>query len=219
MKEIIINYILAFLITIISSLIYTLLGFDDLSKFVSNYLVYILLIYYILMIIYLYKNNKREEPKLNIKNCFGLIVLGISIATICNMIIFKFSPITTKSSTPLFLLIISTGITGPILEEILFRYVFYNKLKKKYSKKTALLINSIIFALIHLNPINIVYAFILGIVLNLAYEKYQNIKAPILIHIAGNIIVLFLYEYSPLILMFAIVNLIISIYIIKQSDL
>lgn len=219
MKEIIINYILAFLITIVSSLIYTLLGFDNLSKFVSNYLVYILLIYYILMIIYLYKKNKREEQKLNIKNYFGLIVLGISIATIYNMIIFKFSPLTTKSSTPLFLLIISTGIIGPILEEILFRYIFYNRLKKKHTKKTAIIINSIIFGLIHLNLINIIYAFILGIVLNLVYEKYQNIMAPILIHIAGNIIVLFLCEYSPLILVFAIINLIISIYIIKQSDL
>lgn len=219
MKEIIINYILAFLITIVSSLIYTLLGFDNLSKFVSNYLVYILLIYYILMIIYLYKKNKREEQKLNIKNYFGLIVLGISIATIYNMIIFKFSPLTTKSSTPLFLLIISTGIIGPILEEILFRYIFYNRLKKKHTKKTAIIINSIIFGLIHLNLINIIYAFILGIVLNLVYEKYQNIMAPILIHTAGNIIVLFLCEYSPLILVFAIINLIISIYIIKQSDL
>lgn len=219
MKEIIINYILALLITIISSLVYTLLGFDNLSKFVSNYLVYILLIYYIFMIIYLYKNNKKEEQNLKIKNYFGLIVLGISIATIYNMIIFKFSPITTKSSTPLFLLIISTGIVGPILEEMLFRYVFYNRLKKKYSKKTAIIINSIIFGLIHLNLINIIYAFILGIVLNLAYEKYHSIKAPILIHVAGNIIVLFLYEYSLLILVFAIINLIISIYIIKQSEL
>ena len=48
---------------------------------------------------------------------------------------------------------------------------------------------------------------------------YQNIKAPILIHIAGNIMVLFLYEYSSLILVYALINLIISIYIIKQSDL
>lgn len=219
MKEIIINYILAFLITTISSLIYTLLGFDNLSNFVSNYLVYILLIYYILMIIYLYKKNKRAEPKLNIKNYFGLIVLGISIATIYNMIIFKFSPLTNKSSTPLFLLIISTGIVGPILEEMLFRYIFYNRLKKKYTKTASIIINSIIFGLIHLNLIKIIYAFILGIVLNLVYEKYQNIKVPILIHISGNIMVLFLYEYSPLILLFAIINLILSIYIIKQSDL
>ena len=167
MKEIIINYILAFLITIISSLIYNLLGFDNLDNFVNNYLVYILLIYYVIMIIYLYKKNKRKELKLKIKNYFGLIVLGISIATIYNMIIFKISPLTQTSSTPLYLLIMSTGIVGPILEEILFRYVFYNRLKKKYSKKTSIIINSTIFALVHLSPISIIYAFILGITLNL----------------------------------------------------
>ena len=219
MKEIIINYILAFLITIISSLIYNLLGFDNLDNFVNNYLVYILLIYYVIMIIYLYKKNKRKELKLKIKNYFGLIVLGISVATIYNMIIFKFSPLTQTSSTPLYLLIMSTGIVGPILEEILFRYVFYNRLKKKYSKKTSIIINSTIFALVHLSPISINYAFILGITLNLVYEKYKNIKAPILVHIAGNIMVLFLHEYNSLVLIFSLINLIISIYIIKQKDL
>ena len=65
MKEIIVGYLLAFIITIISSLIYTTLGFNNLSNFINNYLIYILLIYYITTIIYLYKKNNKKETIIN----------------------------------------------------------------------------------------------------------------------------------------------------------
>ena len=162
MKEIIVGYLLAFIITIISSLIYTTLGFNNLSNFINNYLIYILLIYYITTIIYLYKKNNKKETILSSEYYFPNILLGISIATIYNMIIFKYNPPIISNQTPLFLLILSTGIIGPIFEEIIFRYIFYNRLKKKYKTKIAILINSIIFSLIHINPINMLYAFILG---------------------------------------------------------
>ena len=215
MKEIIVGYLLAFIITIISSLIYTTLGFNNLSNFINNYLIYILLIYYITTIIYLYKKNNKKETILSYEYYFPNILLGISIATIYNMIIFKYNPPIISNQTPLFLLILSTGIIGPIFEEIIFRYIFYNRLKKKYKTKIAILINSIIFSLIHINPINMLYAFILGIILNLSYEKYQHILAPILIHISGNIMVLFLTTYNPIVLFLGLINLIIYVYLIK----
>lgn len=217
MKEIIIGYLLSYILTIISFLIYKLLGFNDLSHFINHYLIYILLIYYISAIIYLYKKNKRKEKRLSYIKYFPNILLGISIATIYNMIVFNFIPPTSNLTTPLILLILSTGIIGPIFEEILFRYILYNRLKKKYSPKLSTLINSIIFALIHMSPINIIYAFILGLFLNIAYEKYKTITAPILIHIAANTIVLFLTEYNILILIFGLINLILSLIIIKKD--
>ena len=98
-----------------------------------------------------------------------------------------------------------------IYEEILFRYLLYNRLKSKYSIRKSILITTIIFALIHISSIKIIYAFILGLILNITYEKYHNIIAPILIHIAANTIVIFLYEYNTYILLLSIINLIISI--------
>ena len=76
MKEIIISYLLAFIITIISSLIYTTLGYNNINVFINNYVIYILLIYYIIVIIYLYNKNKKKENCLHIKNYFPLIILG-----------------------------------------------------------------------------------------------------------------------------------------------
>lgn len=218
MKEIVVSYIIAILITVISSYLYTLLGFTDLSNFINNYLIYILLIYYIITINYLYKKNKIKESKLSSKNYLPLITLGISMSVIFNMIIFIFKPITTYYQTPLLLLIISTGIIGPIFEEILYRYIFYNRLKRKYSIKKSILINSIIFAVSHLTIIKTIYAFLLGIVLNFYYEKTKNIKAPIIIHISGNIIALFLKKYSTLILILAILNFTTTMYLLMRQE-
>jgi len=217
MKEIIITYILSYIIIIISASIYTLLGYNDLTFFINNHCIYIVIIYYILTTIYLYKQNKITENNIPIKLYYPLISLGISIAIIYNMIIFKINPPTTTSTLPLVINIISSGVIGPIFEEILFRYVFYNRLKKKNSLKKSIIINSLVFALIHIHPIKIIYAFILGIILNITYEKYKNIKAPILIHIFANIIAIFLTEYNLIVLLLAVINLIITILIIRKN--
>lgn len=209
--EIIITYILNYIIIIITGLIYNALGYSNLEYLVNNIIPYILLIIYILTIIYLYKKNYIKELKVPIKQYFPLILLGIALATLLNMIIFLIIPSSNQVTIPTFLAIISSGIIGPIYEEILFRYLLYNRLKKKYSIKKSILITTIIFALIHISPIKIIYAFILGIILNIAYEKYHNIIAPILIHISANTIVIFLYEYNTYIFLLSIINLIISI--------
>ena len=211
-KEIIITYILSYLLIFILCLIYTLLGYQDLTSFMNTYCVYISLLYYIVVIIYLYKRNKQKEPILPKKKYFPLLCLGISLAILLNMIIFLIiPPQPTKSTLSPLLLLISSGIIGPIYEEILFRYLLYNRLNKKYNSKKAILVTTIIFAIIHLSAIKIIYAFILGLVINIAYEKNQHILAPILIHMAANSIVLLLHEYNTYILLLSIINLVISV--------
>ena len=210
-EEIIITYILNYILIIITGLIYNTLGYGNLEYLVNNIIPYILLIFYILTIIYLYKKNYIKEPKVPTKQYFPLILLGIALATLLNMIIFLIIPSSNQVTIPAFLAIISSGIIGPIYEEILFRYLLYNRLKKKYSIKKSILITTIIFALIHISPIKIIYAFILGLILNIAYEKYHNIIATILIHISANTIVIFLYEYNTYIFLLSIINLITSI--------
>ena len=211
-KEIFITYILNYLIIIITGIIYNQFGYDDLNFLINNILPIILLIFYIITIIYLYKNNCLKEEKLNTKYYFPLILLGISLAISLNMLIFlKYPPKTILK--PTIITIISSGIIGPIYEELLFRYILYNRLKKKYSIKKSLLITTIIFALIHLSPIKIIYAFILGLVINITYEKYKNILSPILIHTSANIIVIFLTEYNTYILLLSLSCLVLGIII------
>jgi len=214
-KEIFITYILNYLIIFILALIYYLLGHNDIDFFLNNICSYILILFYIITIIYLYKKNYQKEPPLPNKQYFPLTLLGISIAIFLNMIIFLLNPPKTIT-TPTIIGLISSGIIGPIYEEILFRYLLYNRLKSRYSIKKSLLITTIIFALIHLNPIKIIYAFLLGLIINISYEKHQNILAPILIHIAANTIVIFLFEYNTYILLLSLICLILSIILNKN---
>ena len=62
-----------------------------------------------------------------------------------------------------------------------------------------------------------IYAFILGIVFGLFYIKYKNIKLTILMHMAANIIVIYLTGYNNLILILSIIGLIISYLIMNKK--
>ena len=209
-KEIFTTYIINYLIIIILAIIYYLLGYTNIEIFLNNICSYILISFYIITIIYLYNKNHIAEKTLPYKHYFPLILLGISIATLLNMIIFLINP-PIAITKPTIITIISTGLIGPIYEEILFRYLLYNRLKKKYQVKKSILITTIIFAITHISPLKIIYAFLLGIIINIVYEKYSNIVAPILIHVAANIIVIFLYEYNTYIFILSLICLIISI--------
>lgn len=212
---IIVTYILNYIIIIISALIYNLLGNDNVDFFINQICPYILNIYYIVIILYLYKRNYHKEPRLC--QYFPNIYLGISLAIFLNMLIFKLFPVTDITTISIPLAIISSGIIGPIYEEILFRYVFYNRLKKFNSKKISLFITNTVFALIHISPIKMCYSFIIGLILNIVYERNQNILSPILIHIAANIIVIFLQEYNTYILILSLINLFLSIRLILKK--
>ena len=209
-KEIFITYILNYLLIILIALIYTLLGYKDLTTFINTKGAIILIIFYILTTIYLYRKNYIQETSLPKRKYLPLIILGISIACFLNMLIFLINPPQTIIK-PTIITIISSSLIGPIYEEILFRYILYNRLKNKYSIKKSALITTTIFALSHLTPIKIVYAFILGLIMNICYEKQNNILSSIIIHIAANTIVILLYEYNTYILFLSFICLLLSI--------
>ncbi len=84
-------------------------------------------------------------------------------------------------------LIVAACVVGPVLEELIFRGVIFNLLKKTFrSPLPAILISGIAFGVWHGNLVQSVYAIITGIVLALVYEKTNDIKYPILIHVLNN---------------------------------
>ena len=214
MKEIVIAYILNYIIVIVFAFLYVLFDMGNLDSFIQGPSIYIINIFLIIVTFYLYLKNKRTEKKIQLKEILPFIALGISIALFLNMIILFFTNNHSKNIFPLYLMFFSSGIVGPIYEEILFRYIFYNRLIKKHSSLFALLINSFIFALVHFSFIKSLYAFVLGIILCLVYQKKKNILAPILIHIAANSIVLFISGFSISVFILSFINFVIFYYIV-----
>lgn len=99
-------------------------------------------------------------------------------------------------SSNLPLQLITLVILGPIMEELMFRGLIYNRLKQFNEKTIAAYISALIFAVYHFNLVQGIYTFILGLLIVYVYEEYKSIAAPIILHIAANGIAVFL-NYFP----------------------
>ena len=217
-KIVIITTTLPYIITIISSITYKLLIDNNINNFINNYLIFLTIIYYLITILFLIKKYKIKTHKLSFSKYYNLSSIGISISCILNMIIFKLAnPPINNLNINIIILFLTSSLIGPIYEEIIFRHIFYNKLKKFNSTRISITINTIIFSIIHINIIKIIYSFILGLILVISYEKNKNIIASIIIHISANTISLFLTNYNKTILILSIILLIISLKINKDQ--
>ena len=171
----------------------------QLGPYITLGITLILLI--IFFIIYFKKDHVKKHVTIDNDTYTLFILTGISTAVLLNLIIVALDniiPIYTINNTnniSIVLLIILTGFIGPIIEEVLFRGIVYNRIRKFNSLIDTTILVAVIFALTHNNPINMIYAFCLGIILNLIYHKYHNLKAPIIAHISANLIIL-LFRYS-----------------------
>lgn len=79
------------------------------------------------------------------------------------------------------------GIFAPIAEELLFRGLVYRRIRDYIDVKWGIIISALLFGMVHGNMIQFIYATLLGVLLALAYERYKNLLAPIIAHMAANI--------------------------------
>lgn len=166
-----------------------------LNNYINNKMWLITLITFILFLPILYVKYKKykQSTKLN-KNIVYLIIPSISLALLLNVIIINMNNIFSinnnlTDSNMFLVLIISSGIIGPILEELLFRGIVFNELKDFLSNKRALIVCTLIFALFHNNLSDMIYAYIMGYLFIKLYNKTNNLIYPIVFHILSNSIV------------------------------
>ncbi len=146
------------------------------------------IIYYFVKTYKKYEYFKTNE-KLNVKDFNTYFALVFFIGNICNLLIisiFKFKGRTPLINEPLYIDVIMAVFVAPILEEIVFRGVIMNNLRK-YGIRVAIIINSLLFGLSHYNIEMIIPAFLTGIIFSYVAYKY-SIKYSILIHFFINAI-------------------------------
>lgn len=203
------------LLFIIAS-VYATYNVDNLTNFINNYGGIILILTNITYIIYIIKKNRIKVNKYNLIDNYPKIYLFISIPLFLNslMLLINNQKIPTIN---IYIALFGSVIIGPILEELIFRYLIYNNLNKFNNKNTSIILSSLIFALVHNGFINIVYAFIIGTILTIIYSKNKNIKEVIILHMVANLMSLLIKEYNPIILISSFMCLIFSLYIIKMN--
>ncbi len=203
------------LLFIIAS-VYATYNVDNLTNFINNYGGIILILTNIIYIIYIIKKYRIKVNKYNLIDNYPKIYLFISIPLFLNSLILLIN--NQKIPTiNIYIALFGSVIIGPILEELVFRYLIYNNLNKFNKKNTSIILSSLIFALVHNGFINIVYAFIIGTILTIIYSKNKNIKEVIILHMVANLMSLLIKEYNPIILISSFLCLIFSLYIIKMN--
>lgn len=79
------------------------------------------------------------------------------------------------------------GVVAPLVEEVVFRGIIYNRLKRYFSWKGAILLSAVFFGGYHGNMVQGLYGFLLGCLIAWAYERTGNFRMPVFFHACANV--------------------------------
>ncbi len=128
------------------------------------------------------------------------ILLGISASLFLNVLL-SLTGFTGSSDTygkiaekqfalPLALGIILYGIVAPIAEEVVFRGLVYNRMRRNgLNAVIAIPLSSLFFGIYHFNVVQAVYGTLMGLMIVWIYERYGGFIYPVLIHVAANTVI------------------------------
>lgn len=101
--------------------------------------------------------------------------------------------ISSDTSLPIaFLLILLAGVIVPFAEEVFFRGVLLDWLRWRYGVGVGIIVSSIVFGVLHVNPGSIISISILGLLCAVAAHKTGSIWTAVAIHAGNNIVAVLL---------------------------
>jgi len=98
-----------------------------------------------------------------------------------SMELFEIGPDTSLMQYCLIFFVVA--VFAPVVEEIIFRGIMIERFGAKYGYKIAVILSSLLFGVLHMD---IIGAFIFGIVLSVLYLRTRSLLLPVLIHAANN---------------------------------
>lgn len=137
---------------------------------------------------------------LNIFFSYGMIYLYYGISAIFPDLPVMLATATSFHSLALLESAFTTVIVAPIVEELLFRGIIFNRLNRRFSFAAAILVSSILFGICH-EPGGMFSAFVFGCCMAILYVKSSNILVPILAHFLNNLLseMIYYFDYGGLI--------------------
>lgn len=220
LKPIVYSYTFEYLFIIVGGLLFSFISGNKLifnsEENIYKFIIIGSVIVTIPIVIYLYYKNKVVESKIKWNRLLLMGLLGLSFSLFYNMITIKFqtNDVIEINFVLLFLYLV---IFAPLFEEFVFRYVALRKARENYSEKKAIVLVSLIFALMHSGLINMVYAFLIGVLLSYVYIKYKNIVYPIVFHIFANLMSVCISGFNIMALIISLIVLVVSFSFLKLS--
>ena len=141
----------------------------------------------------------NQQKNLNLSVLLKLAVLGIfvqfAISFLLNLVYIvrpdlmqNYTKVMESlgSGNPSLFSVFYVVITAPIVEEMLMRGLCLVILRKEFPFWVANIIQAFYFGMIHLNLVQGIYAFLLGIVLGAVVKRYGTLKASMYLHFVIN---------------------------------
>ncbi len=91
-------------------------------------------------------------------------------------------------SPSLFMQLLCLGILTPLSEELVYRALVYKRMREQSGFLASAIYSTLVFAILHVYFVQIIYAFIMGMIFCYLYEKFGSIRAPAAAHMAANIV-------------------------------
>ncbi|HWE60936.1 MAG TPA: type II CAAX endopeptidase family protein [Chloroflexota bacterium] len=96
----------------------------------------------------------------------------------------------TQQPVMLALVVVTGLLLTPVIEELLFRGVLYQALRRRMPVGSAALISALIFAVMHGQLLLLIPFTVMGVILALIYERSGSLWPTILVHACNNGIIL-----------------------------
>ncbi|MCD8104337.1 MAG: CPBP family intramembrane metalloprotease [Lachnospiraceae bacterium] len=94
-------------------------------------------------------------------------------------------------------LLIGPCLLVPVTEEIIYRGLTYSRMRTRMDTRLSIFLSALLFALCHGNPIQMIYAFPMAVVLALLYERSGSLVYLILFHMGANLTTVLLVGGLP----------------------
>lgn len=174
-----------------------------------------------------------------IKTIIGLVVCGYMAQILVDCVLALVRPLFRETfenydslvsnvtgAQSSWLLILSVILLAPIGEELLFRGVIMNYAKRCMPAIVAIILQAALFGLYHGNIVQIIYAFVMGIVLGIVALRLGSIVYSIILHMAVNISIFlvpqFIYTNNTATIISCIISgialIVLLIFILKSKN-
>ncbi|TCK88007.1 membrane protease YdiL (CAAX protease family) [Natranaerovirga hydrolytica] len=215
----VIYLVTSFLVGIILGVIAAVKGIsslDDIMFFINSHTVNLVMLVNLMMLFFIWLLFLMRKEKslikyirvksLNPENIFSFTIMAI-VLNVCisaavmslekvidieHFIVEHDNAIEAVASGNVFMTLLLVVFIAPLFEEVLCRGVILNDFRKSSHLMIAIIIQSIVFGVMHGNLIQGTYAFVIGIVFALYYLKHKNILVPIYLHMIFNLMGLLL---------------------------
>lgn len=169
------------------------------------------IVYAVPMLIYIAKNRGNMLESLRIRplqpiTVFLLVVFSCLITPALNVLnavsmLFSTNVISNSLSGiikeyPLWLGILSIGLLPSVLEECVYRGVFFHEYQK-HSPREGVLLSGLLFGLMHMNFNQFIYAFVMGITFALLVEASDSLLGSMIVHFCINATSVVLSHMAP----------------------